>query len=145
MIWSVPYRRTLLASLCLAHVVGCGGSDFTGTWTGDITRTDQTTQQATTVAETWEVDDEAATLVRVRGTERCNLELDPGCPDGCFTQTIEPGQTCTVEGQTLVIMMGTLNDNSVGTPQSGEATVTWGLTVEGPPLFVDSGELVNED
>src|SRR5262249_20085927 len=93
--------------LLLAIVAGCGGHDFDGTWTRSIERDEVATDVKTSHDEVWQIHEAAGSLDRTRGAEQCTLALERGtCSRGCFDQVILAGQSCTLDGVSLVLLEG---------------------------------------
>jgi hypothetical protein len=132
----------LVAALPLA---GCGGSDFTGTYVGSITRTDTRTATTTSKAETWTIVDGAnANLVRKRDAEQCTLKLETGtCSDGCYNQVILAGQQCVFGGETFTLEAGEIKDGNVSDADY-TISATWKSATGVAGAIVESGTLTRQ-
>lgn len=121
--------------------VGCGGTDFTGTWTGDIERANVTTGAAVTLAETWKINGPADRLDRTRGAETCALMLETGtCSRGCFDKVVLAGQSCAIDGRTMVLLEGYLSEEGAG-DGIAEVSMSWAITATTAPEIIETGTL----
>src|SRR5262249_22659699 len=109
---------------------------------GDVHRVNQGTAADVTASELVVVDTSEQTLHWTRGSEACGLALEAGCSHGCYDKVIVSGQTCVIEGQTLVLTDGLLESTAEGIPAgSVRVTMTWAVTASGAPVYVDHGLL----
>lgn len=135
---------TLLVVVALP-LAGCGGSDFTGTYVGSITRTDTRTATTTSKAETWTIVDGAnANLVRKRDAEQCALKLETGtCSEGCYNQVILAGQQCVFGGETFTLEAGVIEDGNVSDADY-TVSATWKSATGVAGAIVESGTLTRQ-
>jgi len=145
---STTMRRGGGAALISAVIAlaGCGGHDFTGMYQGDVHRVDQASSADVAASATVTINSNASQLTWSRGSEMCDLQLETGqCSHGCYDKVILSGQTCTIEGQTLVLVSGLLESQLADIPDNGiRMTMTWAATADGTPRYVDSGVLARQ-
>lgn len=140
LIFRARMKQSLLMVLGFL-AVGCGGTDFTGTWTGDIERANVGTGTAVTLAEKWQINDRADRLDRTRGTETCTLTLETGtCSRGCFDKVVLAGQPCVIDGRTLVLLEGYLSEEGAGDGVA-DVSMSWAVTGTGAPEIIETGTL----
>ncbi len=133
------------ASLVASNLIACGGTNFTGTYVGDIVRTDVRTNTFTTVTEKWTINDNASKLFRVRDGIPCELTLELGCSMGCFDKVISAGE-CIFDGELFrlesgLIDSGNLGDNDFQISMSWTAAGAGGARVQ---AIVESGIMTKQ-
>lgn len=127
--------------LCVVLVVAaCGGADFDGTWQGTIERSDVVSGAKRLASERWEIDQAAATLDRVRGSERCHFELERDCSRGCYHKVILPDQSCVLDGAPLVLLDGDIEATDPA-PPTVAVTLRWAETPEDTVQVTEFGTL----
>jgi hypothetical protein len=130
--------EAVAAALAMTAAVGCGGSDFDGTWAGEVQRTVIATGATATVNERWVINDQAGTLQRSRGAERCDLMVETGlCSRGCFVKVVIAGQACTLDGRTAVLVEGFLTTET--SPDS--ISMKWASELGRDPEILETGAL----
>jgi hypothetical protein len=136
----MPHMKKSL--MLLALVAGCGGHDFSGTWTGGVERTAVGTGNKVSHDETWQIDQAAGTIERTRGTEHCTLALERDtCSRGCYDLVILAGQRCTLEGVSLVLLEGYM---SSGAGRNADVTLSWAAAVGEPAEITETGTMVQQ-
>jgi hypothetical protein len=132
--------KTTMVVLVLA---ACGGHDFDGTWLGSIERDDVATSAKTTLDERWEIDEEAGTLDRTRGSEQCTMNIERGeCSRGCYDKVILAGQTCMLDGASLVLLDGFMATN--GGSRDASVMLMWASAPGGTTGVIETGTMTQQ-
>jgi len=121
----------------------CGGFDYAGTWDGDIERMTVASGVTLSTHEQWHIHD--AELDRVRGSESCTLVVEQGtCSRGCYDKVILAGQSCMIDGRTLVLIEGYLSWQGSSARDKADASLSWAASAGATPEIVETGVLIQD-
>lgn len=130
--------------LCMVALLGaCGGTDFAGDYEGALTRTVTQTNTSMLSIEKWHINDNNSELQRTWGGGHCVLELQRGCPLGCYARTAEPGGTCVIDDQLYVLEHGIIDLATVG-HDVFLVDFSWAREDGTPMALIETGTMVQK-